>query len=191
MLEQAAESRGRFVLLAVLIPVLVALLTPFWLVFSQLASDPAARAILAGRPLIGVQLLAGLALLIWIFGWPLAHLCRSLARRRVTIDGALVRSDAVGLFAASSWTEPLAHYAGLSHRVRTSLSGVRQELILVHPRGSRSVVLQSAPQISRDAVETAARLFALAEIPSREAASLMPVHGYSRLSEPQPAAAGL
>lgn len=165
----------------------MALMAPFWLVVVQLASDPAARAVLAGRPLIGVQLLVGLLVLAWIFGWPLVHLARrGLDRRRVTIDGTWVRSDAIGLLGKPSWAEPLAHYAGVTHRVRTSLSGVRHELVLVHRRPSRSLVLQSASQIPQDAAGSVARLFALAEIPSREAASFTPLHGYFHIAEPQP-----
>jgi hypothetical protein len=187
VVQQAPEGGGRLVLAAVLVPILVAVMMPFWLVVTQLASDPAARAILADRPLLALELLTGLIVLFGIFGWPLLHLAaRGLERRRVTIDGGLVRSEASGLFGPTSWTEPLAQYAGVSHRVRTSLSGVRHELVLVHRRPSRSVVIQCAPQISEEAVHAAARLFALAEIPSRDAASLAPLHGYFRLAEPQP-----
>jgi hypothetical protein len=185
--EQAPEGGGRFVLIAVLFPLLVALMVPFWLVVVQLASDPAARAILAARPLVGVQLAAGLLGVASIFGWPLAMLARrALGRRRVTIGNGSVRSEVVGRFGKRSWIEPLAGYAGLTHRVRTSLSGVRHELVLVHPRPSRSVILQSGPQIPPEAAAAAARLFTLAEIPSREAASFTPLHGYFGLAEPKP-----
>lgn len=186
VIEQAPEGGGRFVLLALLIPVLAALMTPFWLVIVHLATDPAARSVLAARPLAGLQLATGLLVLIWIFGWPIAHFAlRGVGRRRVTIDRETVHSDVVGRFGAA-WTEPLAAYAGVAHRVRTSLSGVRHELVLVHRRPSRSVVLVCAPQIPQEAVAAAAGLFALAEIPSREAASFTPLHGYFRLVEPQP-----
>jgi hypothetical protein len=185
--EQAPEGGSRFVLLAVLIPLLAALLAPFWLVVVQLASDPTARAILAARPLVGVQLLVGLLVLGSIFGWPLVMLTRrALGRGRVTIGNGTVRSEAVGLFGKRSWTEPLAGYAGLTQRVRTSLSGVRHELVLVHRRPSRSVILLSGPEVPPETVAAAARLFALAEIPSREAASVTPLHGYFGLAEAKP-----
>ncbi|WP_295559353.1 hypothetical protein [uncultured Hyphomicrobium sp.] len=184
--ELVPERGGRTVLIALLVPLLIALMTPFWLVVAQLASDPAARAILSARPLIGVQLLVGLVALLWIFGWPLAHFARrGLERRRITIDGEAVHCEAVGLFGARSWTEPIAHYAGLAQRVRTSVSGTRQELVLVHRRRSRSVHLPVSPQIPAETLSSVARLFVLAEIPSREAASVMPLHGYFRLTEPK------
>ncbi len=185
--DQAPEGGSRFVLLAVLVPLLIGLLAPFWLVAVQLASDPAARAILAARPIVGVQLLGGLLVLGSIFGWPLVVLARrALRRRRVRIGNGAVHSEAVGLFGTSSWTEPLTGYAGLTHRVRTSLSGVRHELVLVHRRPSRSVILLSGSQVPPEAITSAARLFALAEIPSREAASVTPLHGYFGHAEAKP-----
>lgn len=187
VLEQGAEGAGRFVLLAVLCPILLALMVPFWLVLSHMISDPAARAVVVDRPLMGVQLGLGLIVLVWIFGWPLAYLTRGVLRRRlIRIENGLVSAKETGLFGGSGWTEPLAAYVGLTRRVRTSLSGVRQELVLVHERPSRSVILQSSPQISQDTADSMARLFALAEIPSREAASFTPLHGHFRLAEPHP-----
>jgi hypothetical protein len=104
----------------------------------------------------------------------------------ITINAGRVHSLESGLLGARAWVEPLSAYVGVAHRVRTSLSGVRHELVLVHQNPSKSLILRSSPQISQEAVETAARLFALAEIPSREAASLAPLHGFYRLAEPQP-----
>jgi hypothetical protein len=66
--QQAPEGSARFVLLTLLVPGLVVLMAPFWLVVSQLASDPAARAVIAARPLIALQLVGGFALLLVMFG---------------------------------------------------------------------------------------------------------------------------
>lgn len=185
--EHAPEWGGRLVLLGLLVPVLAALMAPFALVAAQLASDPAARAILAGRPLLGVQLLAGLVMLIWVFGWPLTRLARGdFARRRISISAGLVLSEAVGLFGRQTRVDPLADYVGVAHRARTSLSGVHQEWVLVHRQPSRSLVLGLAPQVSREALAAMAGLFAIAEIPSREAASVVPPHGYFPAAEPRP-----
>lgn len=187
VLEQTPEGGGRFVLVAVSLLVLVALMAPFGLVVAQLASDPAARAILVARPLLGLELAAGMLAVAAIFGWPLAALIgAALSRRRITIGNGAVRSEVVGRIGKSSWTEPIGAYAGLTQRVRTSISGVRHELVLVHPRPSRSVILHSGPQVSQEALASAAQLFALAEIPSREAASFAPAHGYFDLAELKP-----
>jgi hypothetical protein len=185
-LEQAPEGSSRFVLLAVLFPILLALITPFGLVFSRMISDPAARHLVADRPLLAVQLGLGLIVLASIFGWPLAHLAKGALRRRVVrIENGRVSTQEMGVFGRYTWTEPLSAYAGVARRFRTSLSGARQELVLVHQRPSRTVILQSSTQISQDAVDSTARLFGLAEIPSREAANFTPLHGHFRLAEPQ------
>jgi len=185
--EQAANGASRFVLLALLAPLLAALLTPFWLIGSQLIVDPTARAVVADRPMIAMELGLGLAVLAWMFGWPLFHLARTaLLRRRITIENNLIRAEQTGLFGTRAWAEPLADYAGVTHRVRTSHSGVHHDLVLVHRRPSRSVLLLSQAKISQDTVDSVARHFGLAEIPSKEAARLMRIHGFFRLAEPEP-----
>ncbi|WP_439542671.1 hypothetical protein [Hyphomicrobium sp.] len=159
---------GRPLLLALLVPATLALLWPFWLLASHLASDPAARAIVADRPMIALQLGFGLLVLLAVFAVPLAALARGvLQKRHVTIDGGFVHVTATGLAGSNSWVEPISAYRGLARRVRSSLSGVSQELVLVHPRRSRSVVVRSAPQISQEQVDFLAHSLKLAEIPSR------------------------
>lgn len=189
VLEQRPEGAGRFILLLLLAPALAALMAPFWLVIRHLAFEPAARALLAAQPWAGVQLMLGLVVLMGLFGWPLCQLAGALPRRRrITIAGGWVLAEGLGRLAGGTrpWAEPISAYAGLTHRVRTSLSGVRHELVLVHRRPSRSVILESASHISQEALQAAARRLALAEIPSREAASVTPLHGFFQLAEPQP-----
>lgn len=185
--DQVPEGAGRFVLIGLLAPALTVLLAPFWLVATQLASDPAARAVLAERPLVGGQLLAGLVMLIWIFGWPLARLSSTaLARRRVTIADGLVRLDTVSLLGARSRVLLLGDFVGIAFRPRTSLSGVCWDIVLVHREPSRFLVLGPAPHIAEATAEALARLFAVAEIPSRDVASVSSPHGYFHAAEPQP-----
>lgn len=186
VIEQAPQGGSRFVLFAVLFPALIALMTPFWLVVLRLAGDSSARAVIADKPLIGFQLLVGLGVLLAIFGLPLAHIARrGLQRSRIVIDQSQVVAEVRGLFGTRRWSEPLSAYAGVTHRVRSSLSGVRHDLLLVHRNPARSVVLRSAGQIGADEAQTVARLFAVAEIPSREAASFSPFYGYFRVAEAQ------
>jgi hypothetical protein len=186
VIEQATASAGRLVLLAVLGPLLFALMIPFWLVVSRLASDGAAREIMAHRPLSALQLALGLIVVIGIFGWPLIRLADGvLRRRRVAIDNGVVVSEHVGLVGGAGWAEPLAAYRGVARRVRTTLSGPGEELVLIHDRPSRSVLLLTAPRIAQETVESATRLFALAEIPSREASNVWRLRRHFRRSEPQ------
>lgn len=185
--EQAPEGSGRFVLLGLAATALTALLFPFGLVAAQLASDASARAVLTHHPLLGAQLGLGIVVLLALFGWPLAHLSRrALVRRRITIAGGLVHASGIGRFGGRAWAEPIGAYRGIAPRIRSSLSGVRHELVLLHPRPERSVVLYSGAAITADMIAAASRILAVAEIPSREAASLTPLHGLFRPAEPQP-----
>jgi len=185
--EQSAEGSGRFVLMAVLCPILIALLTPFWLVLAKLASDPAARAVLVARPMLALHLGLALVALGWIFGWPLLFLARGSFRRRlISIENGFVTASERGLFGIRSWIEPVSAYAGVTNRVRSSLSGVRHELLLVHASPSKSVILYASPRISQEAVDSVSGQLNLAEIPSREAASFAPLHGFFHLAEPRP-----
>jgi hypothetical protein len=70
--------------------------------------------------------------------------------------------------------------------MRTTHAGLRHELVLVHRRPSRSVILRASQHIDPEMVAQAAGLFSLAEIPSRDAASFSRLHGFFHLAEPQP-----
>jgi len=181
------DGLGRYVLPLIVAPALMALVVPFWLVAERLASEPSARAILAGRPLLAVELVAGLLLLLGVFGWPLVSLAKkAVVQRRYRIDGGSVSAEERGFAGTRAWSEPLSAYRGLALRMRTSQSGVRHELVLVHPRRSRSVVVVSGPAtIPSEVVTRAARLFSLAEIPSRDASNVPWSHGRRQPAEPQ------
>ena len=87
---------------------------------------------------------------------------------------------------AAAWSEPLAQYAGVAHRVRASLSGLRHELILVHRKPSRSILLDVSQRIAAEDAARVANLLGLAEISSREAFNLDFKGGVLSPAEPQP-----
>ncbi|WP_072392013.1 hypothetical protein [Hyphomicrobium sp. CS1GBMeth3] len=185
--QQDPEGNGHFVLIVALLPAFSALMAPFWLLCGRLLVDPATRAVAAERPLSGCLILAGLLMLTLIFGWPLARLVQeAFAGRCVTIEDSLVRSSAVGLLGRRLRTTPLNAYRGLERWPRTTLSDVREELVLVHRDRSHSLVLGPVRHIPEEAIATLTRLFAVAEIPSREPASVPVPHGYSLAAERQP-----
>jgi hypothetical protein len=188
--EEAPEGAGRLILLALGVVALAALMVPFGLVLAHLASDPAARASLAAEPLRALQLGIAMVVLAGGLGWPLVHLLRTTrVRRTVTIEGGLVRVTTRSLLGRQAWAEPLLAFRGLAPRVTSSVSGVRHALVLVHPRRDRCVVLCSGSFIPADALAALSGLFPVAEISSREAASLASLHGsLPREREPQLAA---
>lgn len=164
---------GRTLLMALLAVSGTALFAPFALVAALLASDAAAREILSAHPAVGVQLALGLLALVGLFLVPLALLARrAFGRREILIDGAFVHAREAGVFGARSWREPVDAYDGLMRRVRSSLSGTSHELVLVHPRADRSVVVFCGSKLPDAEAEFLARSARLAEIRSRETPSV-------------------
>jgi hypothetical protein len=186
-LEQSASRTSPILMIAVLAPIATALLLPFAMLAEHLAADPAVRAIVAERPQSAVLLVLALAFCGTLFGWPLARFILSIGRARsIVIGKSAVDVTERGFLGTSDWTEPLAAYAGISHTVRASLSGLRHELMLVHRDPSRSVLLAVAPRIAQQDIDAIANLLNLAEIPSREASSLRLAGGLIGPAEPQP-----
>lgn len=186
-LEQSSSRSKPVLMIAVLLPLGLALFSPFALVLQHLASDPAARAVLADRPEAGIQLLFAVAVLASLLWWPLVRFVISLfSRRTITIDRGMVLVAERGLLGTERWSEPVANYAGVAHQVRTSLSGLRHELMLVHRDPARSVLVAVANRIHQGEVDRFAILLGLAEIPSREAYRLSLIRGIFGPAEPQP-----
>lgn len=186
-LEQSSSRSSPVLMIAMLLPLGLVILLPFGLLLQHLALDPATRAVLAERPEAGIQLLLALAVLGSLLWWPLVHFTRSLTNRRsITIDRGVVLVAERGLFGVERWSEPVANYAGVAHQVRTSLSGLRHELMLVHRDPTRSVLLAVENSIHQGEVDRVASLLGLAEIPSREAYRLSLMRGIFGPAEPQP-----
>ncbi len=107
-------------------------------------TDDETRAIIAGRPLMALELATAFAFWIALFAWPLSKLLSAINASRlveITMDGVDVQERSI--LGAHAWSEPLEAYEGIVHRVRASLSGNRHELVLVHPMPSRSVLLMA------------------------------------------------
>jgi hypothetical protein len=50
-------------------------------------------------------------------------------------------------FSTTLWQAPIASFEGVALHTRTSISGVRQEAVLVHPNKNRSIILMAAERI--------------------------------------------
>lgn len=132
-------------------------------------ASPKLRDVMAGQPLITLQLV--IALIVWIalFAVPLIGLAGRLTWQRkveITPDQVAVFDD--GAFGTSNWTAPLSSYKGIAHQVRSSLSGNRHELILAHPDPRHSVLLLVADYISETDVTRMANLLRMPQIPAGE-----------------------
>jgi hypothetical protein len=153
------------------------------LVASQALSEPEALNLALARPMATLQIVAGLLLLATLMLIPVRRLVAHVGRSSlIEIDGRIVRVRETGLRADRSFAEPLAAYEGAAHRIRTTLSGIQHEVILVHPDARRDVVIAlDAVYPSMTAAAMMARLdlpeIALAEIPRVRRTDRSTAHG--------------
>lgn len=121
------------------------------------------------HPMAGLQGAVGLGIWFVLFATPAVHLLRRLASRRtIRLEAHRVTVAEQHLAGSRTWTEPMQAYCGIAHFIRTSVSGTRHELILVHPERERSVLIAIADRITKPEVEQMARLLGLPEIPARD-----------------------
>ena len=112
------------------------------LVASQALSEPEALNLALARPMATLQIVAGLLLLATLLLVPVRRLLARVSRSGlIEIDDRMVRVRENGLLAERAFTEPLAAYEGAAHRIRTTISGVQHEVILVHADSRRDVIL--------------------------------------------------
>lgn len=67
---------------------------------------------------------------------------------------------------AQRWQADLAEFEGVAHLVRTSLSGARHEIILVHPDRRKSVLIALSDRMSEQDVERVARVLGVEQVPA-------------------------
>jgi hypothetical protein len=121
------------------------------------------------QPLVAFQLAAALTFWIGLFAWPLKGLATRLGcRRTVEITKDSVEVADIRAIGKSVWSEPLASYRGVAHHIRSSLSGTRHELVLVHADAGRSVLLAAAEQISDAEISRMTRLLGLPQVQPSE-----------------------
>jgi hypothetical protein len=103
------------------------------------------RAALAAQPVAALELAAAFVFWAGLVCWPLRNIIIALISDRVIDirDGEVMVIDRTPL-SAHGWRMPLATYAGVAVHLRTSLSSVRREVVLMHPNPNRSVILATA-----------------------------------------------
>jgi hypothetical protein len=173
-LRQTPSRAAPFLLAALAMPAALVSLVPFVLVAEHLSRD---STILITRIETALAIGAGLLLWIGVFAWPfLARVGRAGCDRTIEITGTMVTVTDQGWLAAQTWQEPLSAYTGLSHRVRSSLSGTRHELLLMHVNSSRTLLLRVAPRIAQSELDETAMLLGCREIAPRV---IYPTFGYA------------
>lgn len=173
VVHQSFSRSSQVVLILILVPLLVSLATPFALIAETLIYDPEARMVLAGRPGAAAALLTAIFMLAVLFGWPLYRLLVLASEERsVRIEGRMVEVRSKSLFGSRHWTQAVPTYLGVAKGVRSTLSGVTHELLLVHADHRRTVVLATARHPLHEEAQALARLLGVAEISTRTATSL-------------------
>jgi hypothetical protein len=161
-LVQTGSRSSPMLMLALALPAAAAALTPFILIARHVAND---YSLLLERPETSVLL--GFALIAWalLFGWPILRSATRFGQKRlieIGHDRVKVREGLAGR--GRTWSEPIAAYIGIAHHVRSSLSGTRHELLLIHPQSSRSLLLRAADNINQTEIDRLAVLLSCREI---------------------------
>lgn len=118
------------------------LLGGMFLLTSEAMSKPDAVSRALAQPLTTLQIVVGLLMLSALLLVPARRLLAGIGRAGIVeIDGNVVRVAERGFLSTRRFREPLDAYRGVAHRIRTSVSGIHHELVLVHPDARRDVVM--------------------------------------------------
>jgi hypothetical protein len=166
---ELAGSRGSFMIsLLMAVPVALFLITPFVLVGSFAALEPEAFLKVSMSWQAGLQLGVALAAALVLTAFAMRRVANSWGRKATVEIGYGVVAVVERRFGLTRrWTAPVSDFLGLAHNVRSSLSGARHELVLVHPDAANSVLLHLAPTIPQPHIDRVAILLGVSEIPAR------------------------
>jgi hypothetical protein len=163
--HSSVRASLRIVLLLPIVSTLFALLGGVAL---AAVTEPTSLSLLIERPVAAAQIAAGVAMWAALLLIPASRaLSRACVRREVVIaDGAveIVRRTPLS---SSRRSVPLAEYRGVAHHVRSSLSGLSHEIVLVHPQPSLTVTLLTAERVTQAMLDEAKSLLGLPEVPAR------------------------
>ena len=160
-------------------PALIAWIVPIVLC-AQAAADPQTLDIISDRPFAASQIALAFAGWSLIFGIPLVSLSKRIgASRSITIDADTVRVTDTSWVRTRRWSQPLASYRGLEQRVRTTLSGLEHEVVLVHPDPAKNVVLAHSPRSVHAALDELQTVLGVAEV-SAPIPQLLPIAAAAR-----------
>jgi hypothetical protein len=148
---------------SLLVPTLAVMVSPAVLLAAT--ATPALWAA-ADNPLAATQVVAGLGLWTALFIVPARRLLQRFgSQRSVRIEGGVVSVSDGTVLGWRSWQVPLDEFSGIARRLRSSLSGVRHELHLVHADPRKSLLIHRADHISQATIDAAGALLGLPPIP--------------------------
>jgi hypothetical protein len=164
-----AGSRGSLVIALLLTMAAAALLiTPFALVGSLAAFQPEAFLNADVSWISGVQLAAAFATALVLLVFAIRRVRMAWGRSAtVEIGYGVVAVNERRFGMTHRWAVPVSDFLGVAHNVRSSLSGSRHELVLVHPDPSKHVLLGLAQAMPQQHIDRVVILLGLLEIPAR------------------------
>jgi len=164
--EQKTSRASAALVLLLLVPAVATILMPVGLLAAF--ATPALWAA-AEHPGAATQVVLGLGIWTLLFVVPAKRIIQRFGTARcVRIEQGLVTVRESGALRSRNWTAPLAEFSGVAHHVRSTLSGVRHELILVHGDRAKSVLLHADDSIPQSTVDRATGLFGLPHVPAGE-----------------------
>ncbi len=165
-IEQKSSRISALIMLMLLVPALLVVLVPTGLLVAYASSS---LGVAADHPGAAAQVLVGIGLWTVLFVLPAKRIVQRFGTvRRIQVDTGAVTIGERGLFGSRRWSAPLSEYIGITRHLRSTLSGLRHELILVHREPRKSVLLHSGDLASPPTIEQATRLLGLPEIQARE-----------------------
>jgi hypothetical protein len=165
-IEQKSSRISALIMLMLLVPALLVVLVPTGLLVAYASSS---LGVAADHPGAAAQVLVGIGLWTVLFVLPAKRIVQRFGTvRRIQVDTGAVTIGERGLFGSRRWSAPLSEYIGITRHLRSTLSGLRHELILVHCEPRKSVLLHSGDLASPPTIEQATRLLGLPEIQARE-----------------------
>ena len=158
----------------VLLGILAALIVLPQLVFAAYAvASPDVRQAMIAHPVVAIELALALVFWVGLIVWPLRNILLALLSDRIVDirDGEVKVVDRTA-FSKTLWRMPLRAYEGVAVHLRSSLSGVRQEAVLVHPDRNRSIILMTGEHIGAQELEELRNLLSLPCAPAERRFSI-------------------
>ncbi len=155
------------------------LLAPFWLIAARVIAEPATLSLAGEQPLVALQLMLGLIASLAVAGFAMRRLVRLIGRHReVYIEAGTVSVTDVRFGRTRRWQQPLAAFCGFARVMRSTGSGTRHMIVLVHPDADRHVVLTNSARPDGGTLKLLMAHFDLPEVSDRllapEARAKMP-----------------
>jgi hypothetical protein len=177
--ERASRSSGA-ALITMLSPLFAMAIVPATL-FAIVASLGESESVSIGTLAAALYCVAALVAV------PILRLILEFGRHRiVAVEGNQVRVSEVGPFISRTRTQDLSDFSGIVHRVRTTLSGVAHDLLLVDRDSGAKICIHRADRIGPQTIALAAErlglpILSVAEagagtirLPARQAPASMP-----------------